>query len=50
MSPSNNGTGMMVMVTMMMVVRLRESAGRHKCNHGKQQGLFHIPDDRRVET
>jgi hypothetical protein len=33
---------MMVMVTMMMVVRFRESGSRQKRNHCKQQGLFHI--------
>jgi len=27
----------------MMMVRFRESGGRHKYNHGKQQGLFHSP-------
>jgi hypothetical protein len=34
---------MMMVVTMMMMVRFRESGGRHKYNHGKQQGLFHSP-------
>jgi hypothetical protein len=41
---------MMVMVTMMMVVRFRESGSRQKYSHGKQQGLFHIHDDKRVKT
>ena len=41
---------MMVMVTMMMVVRFRESGSRQKRNHGKQQGLFHIFDDKRGKT
>jgi hypothetical protein len=41
---------MMMVVTMMMMVRFRESGSGQKYSHGKQQGLFHISDDRRVET
>jgi hypothetical protein len=41
---------MMVMATMMMMVRFSEGGSRQECNHGKQQDLFHIFDDKRLKT
>jgi hypothetical protein len=39
----------MVTVVTMMVVRFREGGRRQECNHGKQEELFHIFDDKRVK-
>jgi hypothetical protein len=46
----NGGTRMMVPVTVVMMIRLCKSGGRQECNYGKQQRLFHISDDKRLET
>ena len=41
---------MMVMATVMMMVGFRESGSRQECNHGKQQDLFHIFNDKLRKT
>jgi hypothetical protein len=46
----NSGTRMMVPVTVVMMIRFCKSGSRQKCNYGKQQRLFHIYDDKRLET
>jgi hypothetical protein len=40
----------MVTGVMMMVVRFCEGGSRQECNHGKQEDLFHIFDDKRGKT
>jgi hypothetical protein len=48
--PDDNMVRAMVTVAMMMVVRFCEGGSRQECNHGKQEDLFHILDDKRSKT
>jgi hypothetical protein len=41
---------MVTVTTMMMMVRFCEGGSRQECNHGKQEDLFHIFDDKRRKT